>query len=255
MDTVFKVTNLDLFYAEKHALKDINIDIYKNTITAFIGPSGCGKSTLLRCFDRMNDLIDNCKITGDILYNNTNIKNINPIELRTSVGMVFQNPNPFPMSIFDNIAYGPKCQGIKNKATLNKIVVDALKKAALYEEVKNRLKDSALSLSGGQQQRLCIARAIAMNPDVILMDEPTSALDPEMVREVLQVVLELAKTGMTMLIVTHEMEFARSVADRVIFMDKGNIVEENTPKQFFDNPETDRAKQFLNSFHYETVKK
>ena len=129
MDTVFKVTNLNLFYAEKHALKDINIDIYKNTITAFIGPSGCGKSTLLRCFDRMNDLIDNCKITGDILYNNTNIKTINPIELRTSVGMVFQNPNPFPMSIFDNIAYGPKCQGIKNKATLNKIVVDALKKA------------------------------------------------------------------------------------------------------------------------------
>ena len=138
MDTVFKVTNLNLFYAEKHALKNINIDIYKNTITEFIGPSGCGKSTLLRCFDRMNDLIDNCKITGDILYNNTNIKNINPIELRTSVGMVFQNPNPFPMSIFDNIAYGPKCQGIKNKATLNKIVVDALKKAALYEEVKNR---------------------------------------------------------------------------------------------------------------------
>ena len=158
MDTVFKVKNLDLYYGEKHALKNINIDIYKNKVTAFIGPSGCGKSTLLRCFDRMNDLIDECKITGLISYEGKDIKQMNPIELRTEVGMVFQNPNPFPMSIFDNVAYGPRCQGIKNKATLTKIVVESLKKAALYDEVSDRLKDSALSLSGGQQQRLCIAR-------------------------------------------------------------------------------------------------
>ena len=235
MDTVFKVTNLDLFYAEKHALKGINIDIYKNTITAFIGPSGCGNSTLLRCFDRMNDLIDNCKITGDILYNNTNIKNINPIELRTSVGMVFQNPNPFPMSIFDNIAYGPKCQGIKNKATLNKIVVDALKKAALYEEVKNRLKDSALSLSGGQQQRLCIARTIAMNPDVILMDEPTSALDPIATLKI-EELIETLKKDYTIIIVTHNMQQATRISDYTAFFMLGEIVEYEQTEKLFRNP-------------------
>ncbi len=244
MDTVFKVTNLNLFYAEKHALKDINIDIYKNTITAFIGPSGCGKSTLLRCFDRMNDLIDNCKITGDILYNNTNIKNINPIELRTSVGMVFQNPNPFPMSIFDNIAYGPKCQGIKNKATLNKIVVDALKKAALYEEVKNRLKDSALSLSGGQQQRLCIARAIAMNPDVILMDEPTSALDPIATLKI-EELIETLKKDYTIIIVTHNMQQATRISDYTAFFMLGEIVEYEQTEKLFRNPKNKKTEDYI----------
>ena len=244
MDTVFKVTNLNLFYAEKHALKDINIDIYKNTITAFIGPSGCGKSTLLRCFDRMNDLIDNCKITGDILYNNTNIKNINAIELRTSVGMVFQNPNPFPMSIFDNIAYGPKCQGIKNKTTLNKIVVDALKKAALYEEVKSRLKDSALSLSGGQQQRLCIARAIAMNPDVILMDEPTSALDPIATLKI-EELIETLKKDYTIIIVTHNMQQATRISDYTAFFMLGEIVEYEQTEKLFRNPKNKKTEDYI----------
>ncbi len=244
MDTVFKVTNLNLFYAEKHALKDINIDIYKNTITAFIGPSGCGKSTLLRCFDRMNDLIENCKITGDILYNNTNIKTINPIELRTSVGMVFQNPNPFPMSIFDNIAYGPKCQGIKNKATLNKIVVDALKKAALYDEVKNRLKDSALSLSGGQQQRLCIARAIAMNPDVILMDEPTSALDPIATLKI-EELIETLKKDYTIIIVTHNMQQATRISDYTAFFMLGEIVEYEQTEKLFRNPKNKKTEDYI----------
>ena len=244
MDTVFKVTNLNLFYGEKHALKDINIDIYKKTITAFIGPSGCGKSTLLRCFDRMNDLIDNCKITGDILYNNTNIKTINPIELRTSVGMVFQNPNPFPMSIFDNIAYGPKCQGIKNKATLNKIVVDALKKAALYEEVKNRLKDSALSLSGGQQQRLCIARAIAMNPDVILMDEPTSALDPIATLKI-EELIETLKKDYTIIIVTHNMQQATRISDYTAFFMLGEIVEYEQTEKLFRNPKNKKTEDYI----------
>ncbi|MDD3171619.1 MAG: phosphate ABC transporter ATP-binding protein, partial [Bacilli bacterium] len=178
MEEVFKIENVNLYYASNHVLKDINISLYKNKITAFIGPSGCGKSTFLRCFNRMNDLIENCHETGNIEFNKTDINKMNPIELRTKVGMVFQNPNPFPMSIFDNVAYGPRCQGIKNKARLNQIVIDSLKKASLYEEVRDRLKDNALGLSGGQQQRLCIARCIAMQPEVILMDEPTSALDP-----------------------------------------------------------------------------
>ena len=165
---IFKIENLNLYYGEKHALIDINLPIYKNKITAFIGPSGCGKSTLLRCFNRMNDLIENCKITGTIKYEDSDINNLNEVELRTKVGMVFQNPNPFPMSIFDNVAYGPRCSGIKNKEKLKEIVISALKQASLYEEVKNRLKDSALGLSGGQQQRLCIARCIAMKPDEFL---------------------------------------------------------------------------------------
>ena len=164
MENIFHIENLNLSYGEKHVLKNINIDLYKNKVTAFIGPSGCGKSTLLRCLNRMNDLIPNCNITGTLKYKDNEVKEINPMLLRTEVGMVFQTPNPFPMSIFDNVAYGPRCQGIKNKAVLTKIVVDSLKKAALYDEISDRLKDSALSLSGGQQQRLCIARTIAMSP-------------------------------------------------------------------------------------------
>ena len=175
---IFEIRNVNLNYGEKQVLKNIDLNIYKNKVTAFIGPSGCGKSTLLRCFNRMNDLIENCTIEGTITYKKEDINQINPIDLRTKVGMVFQNPNPFPMSIFDNIAYGPRCQGIKNKEKLRLIVEDSLKKAGLFEEVKDRLKDNALGLSGGQQQRLCIARCIAMAPEVILMDEPTSALDP-----------------------------------------------------------------------------
>ena len=175
---LFNIENVNLYYGQKHVLKGVNLKIYEKEVTAFIGPSGCGKSTLLRCLNRMNDLIPNCLVEGSITFHENEIKDMNPMKLRTSVGMVFQNPKPFPMSIYDNIAYGPRCQGIKKKAILDEIVTSALKASALYDEVKDRLKDSALALSGGQQQRLCIARCIAMKPEVILMDEPTSALDP-----------------------------------------------------------------------------
>lgn len=244
MDTVFKVENLDLYYGEKHALKNINIDIYKNKVTAFIGPSGCGKSTLLRCFDRMNDLIDECKITGLISYEGKDIKQMNPIELRTEVGMVFQNPNPFPMSIFDNVAYGPRCQGIKNKAILTKIVVDSLKKAALYDEVSDRLKDSALSLSGGQQQRLCIARCIAMNPKVILMDEPTSALDPIATLKIEELMEDLKK-DFTIIIVTHNMQQATRISDYTAFFMLGEIVEYAPTEKLFKDPQNKKTEDYI----------
>ena len=243
MDTVFKVENLDLYYGEKHALKNINIDIYKNKVTAFIGPSGCGKSTLLRCFDRMNDLIDECKITGLISYEGKDIKQMNPIELRTEVGMVFQNPNPFPMSIFDNVAYGPRCQGIKNKATLTKIVVESLKKAALYDEVSDRLKDSALSLSGGQQQRLCIARCIAMNPKVILMDEPTSALDP--IATLIEELMEDLKKDFTIIIVTHNMQQATRISDYTAFFMLGEIIEYAPTEKLFKDPQNKKTEDYI----------
>ena len=244
MDTVFKVENLDLYYGEKHALKNINIDIYKNKVTAFIGPSGCGKSTLLRCFDRMNDLIDECKITGLISYEEKDIKQMNPIELRTEVGMVFQNPNPFPMSIFDNVAYGPRCQGIKNKATLTKIVVESLKKAALYDEVSDRLKDSALSLSGGQQQRLCIARCIAMNPKVILMDEPTSALDPIATLKIEELMEDLKK-DFTIIIVTHNMQQATRISDYTAFFMLGEIIEYAPTEKLFKDPQNKKTEDYI----------
>ena len=244
MDTVFKVENLDLYYGEKHALKNINIDIYKNKVTAFIGPSGCGKSTLLRCFDRMNDLIDECKITGLISYEGKDIKQMNPIELRTEVGMVFQNPNPFPMSIFDNVAYGPRCQGITNKATLTKIVVESLKKAALYDEVSDRLKDSALSLSGGQQQRLCIARCIAMNPKVILMDEPTSALDPIATLKIEELMEDLKKE-FTIIIVTHNMQQATRISDYTAFFMLGEIIEYAPTEKLFKDPQNKKTEDYI----------
>lgn len=244
MDTVFKVANLDLYYGEKHALKNINIDIYKNKVTAFIGPSGCGKSTLLRCFDRMNDLIDECKITGLISYEGKDIKQMNPIELRTEVGIVFQNPNPFPMSIFDNVAYGPRCQGIKNKATLTKIVVESLKKAALYDEVSDRLKDSALSLSGGQQQRLCIARCIAMNPKVILMDEPTSALDPIATLKIEELMEDLKK-DFTIIIVTHNMQQATRISDYTAFFMLGEIIEYAPTEKLFKDPQNKKTEDYI----------
>lgn len=244
MDTVFKVENLDLYYGEKHALKNINIDIYKNKVTAFIGPSGCGKSTLLRCFDRMNDLIDECKITGLISYEGKDIKQMNPIELRTEVGMVFQNPNPFPMSIFDNVAYGPRCQGIKNKATLTKIVVESLKKAALYDEVSDRLKDSALSLSGGQQQRLCIARCIAMNPKIILMDEPTSALDPIATLKIEELMEDLKKE-FTIIIVTHNMQQATRISDYTAFFMLGEIIEYAPTEKLFKDPQNKKTEDYI----------
>ena len=244
MESVFKIENVNLFYGEKQALKNINLDLYKNQVTAFIGPSGCGKSTLLRCLNRMNDLIEDCKVEGKILYENQNISDMNTLELRTKVGMVFQNPNPFPMSIFDNIAYGPRCQGIKNKETLKKIVVDSLKKAALYDEVKDRLKDSALGLSGGQQQRLCIARCIAMEPDVILMDEPTSALDPIATLKIEELINELKK-DYTIIIVTHNMQQATRVSDYTAFFMLGEVIECDKTIDLFSQPKNKKTEDYI----------
>ena len=244
MESVFNIENVNLFYGEKQALKYIYLDLYKNQVTAFIGPSGCGKSTLLRCLNRMNDLIEGCKVEGKILYENQNISDMNTLELRTKVGMVFQNPNPFPMSIFDNIAYGPRCQGIKNKETLKKIVVESLKKAALYDEVKDRLKDSALGLSGGQQQRLCIARCIAMEPDVILMDEPTSALDPIATLKIEELINELKK-DYTIIIVTHNMQQATRVSDYTAFFMLGEVIECDKTIDLFSQPKNKKTEDYI----------
>ena len=240
------VKNLDLYYGDFKALKNINLEIEPNKITAFIGPSGCGKSTLLKSINRMNDLVEGCRIDGEILLDGQNIfKGMDVNVLRKRVGMVFQKPNPFPMSIYDNIAYGPRTHGIRSKAKLDDIVEKSLRNAAIWDECKDRLKKSALGMSGGQQQRLCIARALAVEPEVLLMDEPTSALDPETIQEVLDVMIKLAKENITMVVVTHEMGFARQVADRIVFMADGQIIEEGTPDHFFDNPSNERVKQFL----------
>lgn len=244
-EIVFEVNNLSLFYGEKKALNDINIKIYKNKVTAFIGPSGCGKSTFLRCFNRMNDLIEGCKITGEIKYKGEDIKNINPIYLRTKVGMVFQQPNPFPMSIYNNVIYGLKCQGVKNKSQLKDICIESLSKAALLDEVKERLKDSALSLSGGQKQRLCIARCIALSPDVILMDEPTSALDPIATSKIEELIRELKKE-FTILIVTHNMQQATRISDYTAFFMLGDLVEYNKTEVFFSHPSDKRSDDYIN---------
>ena len=244
METVFKIENVDLFYGEKQALKKINLELYKNKVTAFIGPSGCGKSTLLRCLNRMNDLFEGCRVDGTILYEGQDISKLNTLELRTKVGMVFQNPNPFPMSIYDNIAYGPRCQGIKNKEVLNKIVEESLKKAALYNEVKDRLKDSALGLSGGQQQRLCIARCIAMEPEVILMDEPTSALDPIATLKIEELINELKKEY-TIIIVTHNMQQATRVSDYTAFFMLGEVIECAPTIELFSAPKNKKTEDYI----------
>ena len=240
------VKNLDLYYGDFKALKNINLEIEANKITAFIGPSGCGKSTLLKSINRMNDLVEGCCIDGDILLDGQNIfKGMDVNLLRKRVGMVFQKPNPFPMSIYDNIAYGPRTHGIRSKAKLDDIVEKSLRNAAIWDECKDRLKKSALGMSGGQQQRIAIARALCAQTKIILFDEPTSALDPETIQEVLDVMIKLAKENITMVVVTHEMGFARQVADRVVFMADGQIIEEGTPDHFFENPSNERVKQFL----------
>ena len=244
MEKNFEIKNVNLYYGEKHALKDINLDIYKKKVTAFIGPSGCGKSTLLRCLDRMNDLIDNCKVEGSIKYNDKELNQYDTLTLRSNVGMVFQSPNPFPMSIFDNIAYGPRCHGIKNRKALEEIVISSLKKAALYDEVKDNLKGSALALSGGQQQRLCIARCIAMKPDVILMDEPTSALDPIATLKIEELINELKK-DFTIVIVTHNMQQATRVSDYTAFFMLGEIIEYNTTNELFKNPHNKKTEDYI----------
>ncbi|MFA6627717.1 MAG: phosphate ABC transporter ATP-binding protein PstB [Bacilli bacterium] len=244
MTEIFKIENVNLYYDHHHVLKNINIALYKNQITALIGPSGCGKSTFLRCFNRMNDLIESCKETGNITFKEQRIHDMNPIELRTKVGMVFQNPNPFPMSIFDNVAYGPRCQGIKNKAKLNQIVIDSLKKASLYEETKDRLKENALGLSGGQQQRLCIARCIAMKPEVILMDEPTSALDPIATLKIEELISTLKKE-FSIIIVTHNMQQASRISDYTAFFLLGEIIEYNKTIEIFKNPQNKRTEDYI----------
>lgn len=244
-NTIFHVDNLNLYYGEKHALKNVALDIKKNKVTALIGPSGCGKSTFLRCLNRMNDLIDGCRIQGTIEIDGTDIHSdkLNVVDLRTQVGMVFQKPNPFPMSIYDNITYGPKCQGIKNKKVLDEIVQQSLEKAALWEEVKDRLHDSAFGLSGGQQ-RLCIARAIAMEPEVILMDEPTSALDPIATSKIEDLIEELKK-DYTIVIVTHSMQQASRVSDDTAFFLLGEVIEFNNTSKIFQNPEDKRTEDYI----------
>jgi len=240
------VKDLDLFYGEKQALKKINMDIKSNKVTALIGPSGCGKSTFLRTLNRMNDLIDNVKIEGTIEVDGEDIyKNQDVIKLRTKVGMVFQKPNLFPMSIYDNVAYGPRIHGIKDKNTLDKIVEESLKGAAIWEEVKNRLNANALGLSGGQQQRVCIARTIAMKPDVILMDEPTSALDPISTSKVEELISEL-KDNYTIVIVTHNMQQAARISDDTAFFLNGELVEFNNTKDIFSTPMDKRTEDYIN---------
>ena len=243
--TKIAVRNLDLYYGEKQALKDVNMNIKEGKVTALIGPSGCGKSTFIRTLNKMNDLIDNVKIYGEIDLDGEDINKQNVIDLRTKVGMVFQKPNPFPMSIYDNITYGPKIQGIKDKKELDKIVEESLKGAAIWDEVKDRLKSSALGLSGGQQQRLCIARAIAMKPEVILMDEPTSALDPISTGKVEELIEEL-KGKYTIVIVTHNMQQANRISDDTAFFLNGEVVEFNDTRSIFENPIDKRTEDYIN---------
>ena len=241
-----KIENLDLFYGNFHALKKINLNIEPNEITAFIGPSGCGKSTLLKSLNRMNDMIEDCKITGKITLDGENIfdSHMDVNLLRKKVGMVFQKPNPFPMSIYDNIAYGPRTHGIKRKSELDEIVEQSLKNAAIWDEMKDNLKKSALALSGGQQQRLCIARALAVAPDVLLMDEPTSALDPISTSKIEDCVMEL-KEKYTIIIVTHNMQQAVRISDKTVFFLLGEIIEAGNTEQIFSMPKNKKAEDYI----------
>ena len=244
-DIKISVKNLELYYGAFKALSDINIDIKSNVITSLIGPSGCGKSTFLKTLNRMNDLIDGVKIVGDVNIDGINIyENIDVIELRKKVGMVFQKPNPFPMSIYDNIAYGPRAHGIRNKGKLDEIVENSLKQAAIWEEVKDRLKKSALGLSGGQQQRLCIARALAVEPDVLLMDEPTSALDPIATMKIEELAMEL-KNNYTIVIVTHSMQQAGRISDNTAFFLMGELIEYGKTTKLFSNPHKKETEDYI----------
>lgn len=241
----FNISNLDLYYTDFHALKNVNLDLPEKEITAFIGPSGCGKSTLLKSLNRMNDLVEGCKITGEITLDGVDIyKNIDVNLLRKRVGMVFQKPNPFPMSIYDNIAYGPRTHGIHNKSQLDDIVEKSLRGAAIWDEVKDRLKKSALGLSGGQQQRICIARALAVQPEVLLMDEPTSALDPISTAKVEELALELKK-DYTIVMVTHNMQQAARISDRTAFFLLGEVVEFGKTEQIFSMPKDKRTEDYI----------
>ena len=245
MSEKFKISNLDLYYGDFHALKDINMSIHANEITAFIGPSGCGKSTFLKSLNRMNDLVEGCKITGNVLLDGEDIyKGMDVNLLRKRVGMVFQKPNPFPMSIYDNIAYGPRVHGIKDKKILDQIVEESLQGAAIFNEVKDRLKKSAMGLSGGQQQRLCIARALAVSPEVLLMDEPTSALDPISTLKI-EELMETLKKKYTVVIVTHNMQQAARVSDDTAFFLVGEVIEKNATSEIFARPQDKRTEDYI----------
>ena len=242
---ILTAKNLNLWYGENHALKDINIELPEKQITALIGPSGCGKSTFLKCLNRMNDLVENCRIEGDVCFNNTDIyKNMDVSILRKKIGMVFQKPNPSPMSIYDNIAYGPRIHGIKSRVKLDEIVERSLKQAAIWDECKDRLKKSALGMSGGQQQRLCIARALAVEPQIILMDEPTSALDPISTSKIEDLAMEL-KEKYTIVIVTHNMQQAARIADKTAFFLLGEIVEFDETEKMFSMPQDKRTEDYI----------
>ena len=243
---IIESKNLDLFYSSHQALKNINLSFPENSVSALIGPSGCGKSTFLKTLNRMNDLIDGVKVTGQILYKGKDIyaSDVDVNELRKDVGMVFQKPNPFMMSIYDNIAYGPRTHGIKNKAVLDELVESSLKGAALWDEVKDRLKKSALGLSGGQQQRLCIARALAVKPKVLLMDEPTSALDPISTSKIEELVVTL-KDKYTIVIVTHNMQQALRISDLTAFFLLGNLIEVGKTEELFSSPKEKKTEDYI----------
>jgi len=239
--------NVDVFYGTNHAIKGIDVDILDKTVTAFIGPSGCGKSTFLRCLNRMNDTIDICKVTGDILLDGKDIydRNVDPVQLRAKVGMVFQKPNPFPKSIYDNVAYGPRIHGLTaNKTELDEVVEKSLKRAALWKEVKDRLHSPGTGLSGGQQQRLCIARAVATAPEVLLMDEPCSALDPIATAQVEELIDDL-RSRYSVVIVTHSMQQAARVSQKTAFFHLGDLVEYGDTTQIFTNPDDKRTQDYI----------
>ena len=245
MGNKFEIKDLNLYYGDYHALKNINMNLAENEITAFIGPSGCGKSTFLKCLNRMNDLVEGCKITGSVTLDGEDIYgNMDVNKLRKRVGMVFQSPNPFPMSVYDNIAYGPRTHGIRNKKVLDEIVERSLRNAAIWDELKDRLKKSALGLSGGQQQRLCIARALAVEPEVILMDEPTSALDPISTSKIEDLVIDL-KNKYTIIMVTHNMQQATRVSDKTAFFLLGDMIEYGDTEELFSMPKDKRTEDYI----------
>jgi phosphate transport system ATP-binding protein len=245
-DFIIKTERLNLWYGEKQALIDINMEMYPNKVTALIGPSGCGKSTLIRCFNRMNDVIPGCKIIGDVFFDGKNIydSSVDAVTVRKKIGMVFQKPNPFPKSVYENIAYGPRVAGVKDKKILDEIVERSTKNAALWDEVKDRLHESAMGLSGGQQQRLCIARSLAIEPEVILMDEPCSALDPIATAKIEDLIYKL-KQKYTVIIVTHNMQQAARVSDYAAYMYLGKLIEFGETKQIFENPKEELTENYI----------
>ncbi|NOY11336.1 MAG: phosphate ABC transporter ATP-binding protein [Archaeoglobi archaeon] len=246
MKPVFDVRNLSVYYGNKAGIKNVSMQIYKNRVTAIIGPSGCGKSTFLRTLNRLVELVDGVRVEGEVLFEGKNIydRDVDPVELRRKIGMVFQHPNPFPKSIFDNVAYGPRVHGIRDRERLREIVEQSLKRAALWDEVKDRLNDSALGLSGGQQQRLCIARAIATNPEVILFDEPTSALDPIASAKIEELMVELKK-NYTVIVVTHNIQQAARISDYTAFFWMGELIEYDRTEKIFENPENELTERYI----------